>query len=161
MQNIGTFTRPLATVVSVASLVLASPAHAAEDIAAGGAFSCDFKVRGDTPLNSIPPMLERDRMYMADRPGMLRKDVPLSFNPDPASPNLFGGGRYLFDSFEHAQDYKDFVEEEFVLDGVQLLKRPYFISAGDCLPTCWNGVQDPGETSANCPGDVRLFPKDE
>ena len=31
-------------------------------------------------------------------------------------------------------------------------------SSGDCLPTCWNGVQNPGETSANCPGDVRLFP---
>jgi hypothetical protein len=59
-------------------------------------------------------MLERDRMYMADRPGMLRKDVPLSFIP--ASPNLFGGGRYLFDPFDHAQDYTDFVEEQFVLD---------------------------------------------
>jgi hypothetical protein len=327
MKPIGMFTRLLATALACASLVLGSPAYAAQDIPAGGAFSCDFQVRGDTPLNSIPPMLERDRMYMADRPGMLRKDVPLSFNPDPASPNLFGGGRYLFDSFEHAQDYQDFVEEQFVLDGVQFLKRPYFISPdchawvsigardfsdihtshvvvrterytvrsqhlsgflrsrwprlaaaaearglssvylwydrqqrlvsvvsfanrvgpqnplapdfaslgalaapvgvgqhvfgdqawpvamdrtqwvlsiwfpfvlgdhgepsqwpnspvfpqpyagdgvcevsrgenaqnspGDCLPTCWNGIQDPGETSANCPGDVRLFPKDD
>jgi len=24
-----------------------------------------------------------------------------------------------------------------------------------------HGVQDPGETSANCPGDVRLFPKED
>ena len=32
-------------------------------------------------------------------------------------------------------------------------------SSRDCLPTCWNGIQDPGETSANCPGDVRPFPK--
>jgi len=34
-------------------------------------------------------------------------------------------------------------------------------SSGDCLPTCWNGVADPGETPANCPGDVRLFPKED
>ncbi len=30
----------------------------------------------------------------------------------------------------------------------------------DCLPTCGNGVADPGETTDNCPGDVRPF-KDE
>src|SRR3981189_49653 len=103
-KPIGTFARLLASALAGASLMLASPPCAAQDISAGGAFSCDFQVRGDTPLNSIPPMLERDRMYMADRPGMLRKDVPLSFIPDPPSPNLFGGGRYLFDSFQHAQD---------------------------------------------------------
>ena len=33
-------------------------------------------------------------------------------------------------------------------------------SAGDCLPTCGNGVADLGETSLNCPGDLRLFPGD-
>jgi hypothetical protein len=65
MEHIGTFTRLLATALAGASLMLASPAYAAQDIAAGGAFSCDFQVRGDTPLNSIPPMLKRDRMYMA------------------------------------------------------------------------------------------------
>jgi len=51
-------------------------------------------------------------MYMADRPGMLRKDIPISF--DPASSNLFAGGRYLFKQYDLAQDYQHWVESKFI-----------------------------------------------
>jgi len=38
---------------------------------ARGAFTCDFALPGDFPQAQLGPALERDRMYMAARPGML------------------------------------------------------------------------------------------
>jgi hypothetical protein len=43
-------------------------------------------------------------------------------------------------------------------DGVcEVSRRETFRNTSDCLPTCGNGVADPGETWRDCPGDVRLF----
>lgn len=94
-------------------------------IYAGGSFSCDFSLPGGVPLNEVPPLIERDRMYMADRPGMQHKHLPLAF--DNATGNLFSGGRYLFDTAAQAQDYKEWVENDFILDGTLFLERPIFI----------------------------------
>jgi hypothetical protein len=91
---------------------------------AKGSFSGDF-VLAPGPLNQVPAIIERDRMYMASRPGMIRKMLPILF--DPATGEVFSGGRYLFDTHEHAKEYKDWVENGFFLDGVQFLQRPLFV----------------------------------
>jgi hypothetical protein len=94
-------------------------------ILAGGSFSCDFSLPGGIPLNEVPPIIERDRMFMAERPGMQNKHLPLAF--DSATGNLFSGGRYLFDTASQAQAYKEWVENDFILDGTVFLDRPIFI----------------------------------
>lgn len=99
------------------------------NIKARGSFTCDFALPGDVPLDQVAPIIERDRMYMAERPGMQRKQIPLRF--DFATGNLLSGGRYLFDSKQDAVDYKAWVENDFILDGIHFFDRPIFISP-DC-----------------------------
>ena len=43
-------------------------------------------------------------------------------------------------------------------DGVCEVSRGenYLTAPTDCLATCGNGIADPGETTLNCPGDVRI-----
>ena len=91
-----------------------------------GSFSCDFGLPGSLPLNLVPPLIERDRMYMSEQPGMRTKHLPLRI--DQATGNLLSGGRYLFDTFEEAQSYKEWVTNDFVLDGVHFLQRPFFLA---------------------------------
>src|ERR1044071_2436848 len=74
------------------------------NIKARGAFTCDFALPGDFPLGQVAPVIERDRMYMADRPGMQRKQIPIRF--DFATGNILTGGRYLFDTRQDAAKYK-------------------------------------------------------
>jgi hypothetical protein len=93
---------------------------------ARGAFSCDFSLPADVPFAEVPPAIERDRMYMSARPGFIEKHIPLAF--DPATGNLFSGGRYLFEKRQDAAAYHDFVAHGFVLDGVQFLSRPIFLA---------------------------------
>ena len=45
------------------------------NIQARGCFTCDFTIPAG-PFN-VAPVIERDRMYMAARPGMQRKQIPL------------------------------------------------------------------------------------
>src|SRR5215216_3696644 len=52
------------------------------NIQARGAFTCDFTIDGNFPLN-VAAVIERDRMYMAERPGMQRKQIPLRFDNVP------------------------------------------------------------------------------
>src|SRR5215212_9680154 len=49
------------------------------NIQARGCFTCDFTIPGNSPLD-VAPAIERDRMYMAERPGMQRKQIPLRFD---------------------------------------------------------------------------------
>lgn len=104
-----------------------------------GAFTCDFQVRGDFPIERVPPVIERDRIYMARRPGMLRKHIPL--RPDPATGNLRSGGRYLFDTHDNAKAYKSWVEEEFILDGTLFFDREEFLDV-DCHAWKTIGAED-------------------
>jgi hypothetical protein len=104
-----------------------------------GAFTCDFDLPGDLPPNLIVPILERDRMHMSARPGFIRKLVPLSISFDNG--DLFGGGRYLFDSFELAKEYMDWVHNDFILDGVLFFDRPE-ISNPDCHAWSVIGAED-------------------
>jgi hypothetical protein len=99
------------------------------DGAAEGSFSCDFGLSSDLPLGTVPAVIERDRMYMAARPGMITKQLPIAF--DPGTGAIYSGGRYLFDTYEHARDYAEWVRHGFFLDGVEFLSRPIFL-APDC-----------------------------
>lgn len=98
-------------------------------IKARGAFTCDFALPGDFPFAQVAPVIERDRMYMAERPGMQRKQIPMRF--DPSTGDLLTGGRYLFDTEQDAAKYKSWVEDEFILDGTRFFDRPYFLNP-DC-----------------------------
>lgn len=103
-----------------------------------GCFTCDFGLPGNLPLPQVPALIERDRMYMAEQPGMRTKHLPLRL--DGGTGNLLSGGRYLFDTFDQAKDYKDWVTNEFILDGVKFLERPIFL-APECHAWRVVGVQ--------------------
>ncbi len=131
------------------SLATAPGAAAGEDSGAQprGAFTCDFGLSSDLRDDQIGPAIERDRMYMAARPGLIHKHIPISFD---ANGNVFSGGRYLFDTAEHAREYRDWVFNGYVLDGVSFLKRSYFNPPGGPPPEChaWTviGAHDFGDT---------------
>jgi hypothetical protein len=120
-------------------------AGAGGDAQPGGAFTCDFGLSSDPlllPPGQIAPSIERDRMYMSARPGMLHKHIPISFDPD--SGEVLSGGRYLFDTAEHAREYRDWVFNTYVLDGVLFLKRSYFLSP-ECHAWTVIGAHDFGD----------------
>jgi hypothetical protein len=109
------------------------------DIEAGGAFTCDLTVAGTELVDPLfPAIIERDRMFMAEQPGMLHKHIPLRI--DPTSGNLLAGGRYLFDTARNAESYRHYVEN-FTLDGVRFFDRPYFLDH-DCHAWSVIGAHD-------------------
>ena len=57
---------------------------------------------------------------------------------------LFSGGRYLFDTAEHAREYRDWVFNNYVLDGVLFLKRSYFLNP-ECHAWTVIGAHDFGD----------------
>ena len=127
-------------------LAMATGAAAGEpsDAPPRGAFTCDFGLSSDPlllPPEQVAPSIERDRMYMSARPGMLHKHIPISFD---ANHNAFSGGRYLFDTAEHAREYRDWVFNSYVLDGIHFLKRPYFLSP-ECHAWTVIGAHDFGD----------------
>ena len=138
------------------SLLTATGAAAGEpsDTQPGGAFICDFGLSSAPPPaglrpDQIAPSIERDRMYMSARPGMLHKHIPISFDPsDPTGKAVFSGGRYLFDTAEHAREYRDWVFNNYVLDGVLFLKRPYFLSP-ECHAWTVIGAHDFGDVHSS------------
>lgn len=94
-------------------------------LGAGGAMSCDFELPASMDPNTIGPIIERDRMYMAAQPGMQRKYIP--FLVDLSNGNITTGGRYLFQTHAQATTYLDWVTNSYVLDGVHFFDRPYFL----------------------------------
>lgn len=95
-------------------------------VKAKGAFTADFGLPGSLPLTQVAPLIERDRMYMSARRGMQNKYLPLRI--DFATGNLQSGGRYLFDTEHDARQYKNWVENDFILDGIHFFDRPIFIN---------------------------------
>jgi hypothetical protein len=65
-------------------------------ITADAAFTSDFAIPDDIPMQSLINMLEIERRSMDVRPGMRHKYTPLRF--DPATGARQVGGRYLFDT---------------------------------------------------------------
>ena len=125
-------------------LITATGAAAGEDRDArpGGAFTCDFALPSNFPGAQLGPSIERDRMYMAARPGLLHKHIPITI--DPGTGNFLSGGRYLFDTAEHAREYRDWVFNTYVLDGVHFLKRSYFLNP-ECHAWTVIGAHDFGD----------------
>jgi hypothetical protein len=97
----------------------------------GGAFTCEIEIDRamfDSGLVNPPPILERDRMYTMDRPGVRSAHIAVSI---PPAGNLRSGNRYLFDSFDAARRFKRFLEREYDLGGVLFFDREEFVRP-DC-----------------------------
>jgi hypothetical protein len=95
-------------------------------INAQAAFTSDFTIPDDLPLQKVVDMLEIERRPMDIRPGMDRKYTPLRF--DPATGIRQVGGRYLFDTWENALDYGEFTSKELEFEpGVKFWDRPFFL----------------------------------
>jgi hypothetical protein len=92
-------------------------------------YSNAFQLPGLELDPRAPEMIERDRLIMATRPGMFRKLLPLRIDES----GVHTGGCYLFDTFENAQAYRDWVANDFALDGVRFLDRPVIIEPRDQL----------------------------
>jgi hypothetical protein len=104
---------------------------------ATGAFTDVFQLPGLEIDPRMPGMIERDRVIMAARPGMIRKLLPLRVDRN----GVFSGGCYLFDTRADAQGFGDWVEDEFVLDGTKFFDRPVFMEPS---AQAWDvvGVED-------------------
>lgn len=89
----------------------------------------DFALPSNVPLDLVVPVIKRDRAHMAKRPGFRQKHLPIRVDSDNAK--VLSGGRYLLDTFEHAEDYKRWIENDFTLDGVKFFDRPVFLD-----PSC-------------------------
>ena len=99
--------------------------YAAGPILARGALTVDFGLPAALPFDQIAPVIERDRMHMAKRPGLWQKH--LAIRVDANTGNFLSGGRYLFDTVEHAEQYKSWAENELILDGIEFFERPFLI----------------------------------
>jgi NADPH:quinone reductase len=90
------------------------------------AFTSDFAVPIDMPIQQLLDNVENERPRMDIRRGMRHKYMPLRF--DPATGARFVGGRYLFDSFEDVVDYLRFTSTELEFEpGVKFWDRPFFL----------------------------------
>ena len=103
---------------------MTTPRYQPGPIACEGAAFDDFRLTSHLPPDAAPGVIERDRLYMAARPGFERKLLPLRVEPETGT--VYSGGRYLLDTYENACAFADWVENEFELDGTLILKRPDF-----------------------------------
>ncbi|HLL53907.1 MAG TPA: hypothetical protein VK447_10195 [Myxococcaceae bacterium] len=87
-----------------------------------GAFTSDFIVPGSFSAGDLVPVLERDRMYMAARPGFVREytGIRIAENGDSLP-----SGRYFFENVKRAEEYKTWLESGYVLDGEGFINRSY------------------------------------
>jgi hypothetical protein len=95
-------------------------------ITAEAAFTSDFAIPDDIPMQHLVNMVEIERRSMDVRPGMRHKYTPLRF--DPATGIRRVGGRYLFDTWKDAVDYNTFTSDELEFEpGVKFWDRPFFL----------------------------------
>lgn len=96
-------------------------------IQAEAAFTADFSIPDDIPLQRLTDMVEIERRTMDIRPGMRHKYTPLRF--DPATGVRQVGGRYIFDTWENVLDYDRFTSSELEFEpGVKFWDRPFFLN---------------------------------
>jgi hypothetical protein len=95
-------------------------------IEAKGAFTSDIDLSPTISAQHLATVIEQDRVPMASQPGMRHKYLPLRYNP--ATGSLQTGGRYLFETYEHAKLYHHYTET-FVQEGVPFWERPVFLSS--------------------------------
>lgn len=90
---------------------------------ATAAFSDVFQVAGHELNPDEPEMIERVRLVLAARPGMLRKLLPIRVDAH----GVTSGGVYLFDTYENAVAYGEWVLANFRLDGMLFYDLPVFM----------------------------------
>ncbi|HKY64369.1 MAG TPA: hypothetical protein VJR29_13225 [bacterium] len=104
------------------------PSQAGE-IRAKGAATDDFMLDPALTLGNpdflLGAAIERDRMYMAARPGFQIKHIPFTFDEQGLP---YSGGTFLFDTEEDAEDFYNWVSHDFILDGLLMPQRAYFIN---------------------------------
>ncbi|MFC7307162.1 hypothetical protein ACFQVC_23400 [Streptomyces monticola] len=94
-------------------------------IRAAAAFTSDFEIPGDLPVQRLVDMLETERRSMDVHPGMRHKYTPLRHAPVTGAPQI--GGRYLFDTWADVRDYDRFTSQELEFEpGVKFWDRPFF-----------------------------------
>jgi hypothetical protein len=89
------------------------------------AFTADFAVPTDMPIQQLVNNVENERPTMDVRPGMRHKYTPLRFDPATSAHQV--GGRYLFDSWDDVVDYVRFTSELEFEPGVKFWDRPFFL----------------------------------
>ncbi|MEU8758651.1 hypothetical protein [Streptomyces sp. NPDC048659] len=95
-------------------------------ITAEAAFTSDFEIPGDLPVQKLVNMLEIERRSMDIRSGMRHKYTPLRYDAVTGEPQI--GGRYLFDTWDDVLDYDRFTSEELEFEeGVKFWDRPFFL----------------------------------
>jgi hypothetical protein len=100
--------------------------HGTGPITADAAFTSDFAIPDDIPMQNLVNMVEIERRSMDVRPGMRHKYMPLRF--DPATGARQVGGRYLFDTWKNAVEYNTFTSKELEFEpGVKFWDRPFFL----------------------------------
>jgi hypothetical protein len=100
--------------------------YATGPITADAAFTSDFAIPDDIPMQQLVNMVDIERRSMDVRPGMRHKYMPLRF--DPATGARQVGGRYLFDTWRDAVGYNTFTTQELEFEpGVKFWDRPFFL----------------------------------
>lgn len=92
-------------------------------------FSDAFQLPGSSIPDGIPRLIDQDRLEMAARPGMVRKLLPI--RQDRGA--VYSGGCYLFDTWDNARAFSDWVCDEFAPDGIPFMDRPVFLEASHQL----------------------------
>jgi hypothetical protein len=95
-------------------------------IACRAAFTADFAVPTDMPIQHLVNIIENERPSMDVRPGMRHKYTPLRFDPATGAHQV--GGRYLFDRWDNVVDYVRFTSELEFEPGVTFWDRPFFVN---------------------------------
>ena len=107
-------------------------------IEAGGSFTGEFGLGDGLPIEEAPYVIERDRINEGKLVGFNRKLLPLKL--DETTGERTAGGYYLHDTFMQAEYMHDWYQDPvngFVLDGIPILQRPYFINP---KAHCWRVI---------------------
>ena len=97
-------------------------------IEAEGSFTGEFGLGDGLPIEEAPYVIERDRINEARLDGFNRKLLPMKL--DETTGERTAGGYYLLDTVAQAKYMFDWYQDPvngFVLDGIPILQRSYFI----------------------------------
>ncbi|HLL53905.1 MAG TPA: hypothetical protein VK447_10185 [Myxococcaceae bacterium] len=105
-----------------------------------GAFTDDIVVPASITPDQLIADLERDRMYMAARPGFVRETTGISVAANGDSQPV---GLYVFTNLKRAQEYKAWLDTGYVVNGVAFANRSYLTTY---VPYTWSiiGAYDIG-----------------
>ena len=88
-----------------------------------------------TPPEQVISLIETDRKIMAQHPGLYLKLLPLFLDTETSPVKT--GGAYLFDSFENARSFDNWLMHDLVIDGVAYTEREILLEMSS---TAWHVV---------------------